>query len=40
MFFNNRWRYPDTKMTILNCKPIDQNIFIYETVFAECPAMK
>jgi hypothetical protein len=40
MFFNNRWSYPDTKMIILNCKQTVHSIFIYETVFAECLAMK
>jgi len=29
-----------TKVTILNRKQTDQDIFIYETVFAACPALK
>jgi len=39
MFFGNRCSQ-DTKVTILNRKQTDHDIFIYETVFAKCPAMK
>jgi len=33
MLFSNRWLNPDTKVTILNRKQTERDIFIYETVF-------